>query len=928
MHHNVFTLSRGSTRRMANPSAFVFDEVGTFPQNLAAYSSYVNGLDETLGRLLSDSLSQLADETADRAKLLDAMLCAVEAESGKIQWGQEPAELLPVPELPPAPAPTGPGWLLERLDIEGFRGINNEGAPLSLRLRPDCVNSISAPNGVGKSSIFDALSFAITGGIPKLDKLLQSEKAQTYYVNRFHPEGVGTVRLTLKPTDGADSVTLVVTRTASGKRSVAAPPGIDGEALLAQLNREFVLLDAATFQSFIDIRALDRGRMFSGLLGLSRYSSLRQQLQALANTRAFNAHFEVSAHNETAQRNSKNIRSAKAAIASDYEALVKEGLPANSEVDAAQRKCLLALQAVPVLNDTCKTESFLSLDVNACIEAIKVAEDGPKRSRLAEVIRDQDAWSKRRIQLPSQEDINNLIQLCTEREQALKETAGELMNELYRVSEKVLVDQNWPSPTLCPTCEKDDGTSVLDAVRAKLMQYAAVAHATAAIVAEWAAKSWAEAANVEAKTLEKDERPLIPRFTKLGEKGTISSADIRQTLAPRLQIVRSRAAERQASLTAERANLEKELPPSLVAVTTAVETARRLQSQWRALARAEAVADAESRRTIRVTRIKTFLEAGCNAFATAESGLATTRLKKVQPLSQSLFADIMFSPVVPALEKPPGSEELAIRLADFWGLQNVSAQALLSESFRNAFAVSVYLAAASLYSGSPRFIVLDDVTSSFDAGHQHHLVEVIRTRLARPLVPDGPQVIILSHDTLLEKLFNKHSSSSEWNHQRIEGTAQTAILPQSGAVNKVRDATLDLLRSGRIDDAAPRIRQYLEYTLAEVIDHCRIPVPMDLAFGDERRTPGEYLNAIHAAIDLHKAAGVLVLEVSQQKKMVLHSTTIVSNFLAHWSTGQSQAFSAPALLGVMKAIDEFSECFKYEPTPGSRKRFYRSLATK
>ena len=59
------------------------------------------------------------------------------------------------------------GWLLQSVEIEGLRGINNEGAPLLLRLKPDCVTSISAQNGVGKSSIFDAITFAIRGIIPK-----------------------------------------------------------------------------------------------------------------------------------------------------------------------------------------------------------------------------------------------------------------------------------------------------------------------------------------------------------------------------------------------------------------------------------------------------------------------------------------------------------------------------------------------------------------------------------------------------------------------------------------------------------------------------------------------------------------------------------------------------------------------------------------
>ena len=72
------------------------------------------------------------------------------------------------------------GWYLHGIEIEGFRGINNEGDPLILRFKDDCVSSISAPNGVGKSSIFDAISFALRGGIPKLDGLPASESGENY----------------------------------------------------------------------------------------------------------------------------------------------------------------------------------------------------------------------------------------------------------------------------------------------------------------------------------------------------------------------------------------------------------------------------------------------------------------------------------------------------------------------------------------------------------------------------------------------------------------------------------------------------------------------------------------------------------------------------------------------------------------------------
>ena len=379
-------------------------------------------------------------------------------------------------------------------------------------------------------------------------------------------------------------------------------------------------------------------------------------------------------------------------------------------------------------------------------------------------------------------------------------------------------------------------------------------------------------------------------------------------------------------LAEERSQLEAELPPLFVTVTTAVETVRRLQQSWKTLATVESESNNEAHRAACVERLKNLLDATSEIFAQAESALASSRLTMVEPLCQEMFGQVMFSPVVPALRKPQGSEELGIRLAQFWGLREVSAQALLSESYRNGFAVSVYLAAASLFGGAPRFVVLDDITSSFDAGHQHHLVEIIRTRFSRPVQPDGPQVILLSHDTLLEKLFNKHSGSPGWSHQRLEGTARTAVLPQSGAVNKVRDATIDLLNAGRVDDAAPRIRQYLEYVLQAVIDRCRIPVPPDIAFGDDKRTPGEFLKAIEAAVDLEKRAGSLILDATQMQNLQLHSAAIVGNFLAHWSTGQTQAFSAPALLGVMQAIDKFPECFQYEPTPGTPKKYYSSLS--
>jgi hypothetical protein len=909
---------------MAAAAQLTFIDTATFEQNIAAYSSELSKIDATLAPVLATALPALADETHEKSKLLDDLFAGLGTlhrnTVGTLQTNSVTTTTSSAPSAAPAVR-----WFLEGIEIEGFRGINNEGSPLALKFKPECVSSISAPNGVGKSSIFDALSFALRGKVAKLDRLLQAERPQDYYLNKFHAGGIGTVKLLLRPDNGGNLVPITVTRNAAGSRNVVGPRGIDAQALLDDLDREFVLLDAHTFQSFIDDKALDRGRAFSGLLGLARYSMLRQQLQALCNTRSFNAHFDTAGHAARKAAADRNRGAARAAITTDYLGLVKDPIAVEAPVAESQQRCQAALHSFPVLVDHCFDRPFMEVDIDACLGAIRIAEGGPKRERLGSVIREQSKWEGANKPLPSDSDFATLATFAARREDALKATSGDMLRKLYRLSEQIMSASGWPSPTLCPTCGKDDGVSVLDAVRVKLGQFDAVEAMTAAAATEWAARGWSELIELEKLTLNVGEVPRLRELKALGEAGTLSLEQA-EALAGHFVRLRSRAAQYLTSLAAERAQLEKELPPSLVAVTTAVETARRLQASWRALETAEAESATEEDRLKRLSQLKTFLDRASAAFSSADSDMASERLKKVEPLFQDMFMRIMFSPMKPALKKPKGSEEVGIQLAEFWELTDVSAQALLSESYRNAFAVSVYLAAASLYGGAPRFIVLDDVTSSFDAGHQHHLVEVIRTRFSRPVNTDGPQVIILSHDTLLEKLFNKLAGYAEWSHQRLEGTARTAVLLQSGAVNKVRDTTMDLLRAGRVDDAAPRIRQYLEYVLHSVIDRCRIPVPIDLAFGDDKRTPGEYLKAIEAAVELEGRAGTLILELAQVQALRIHSSAIIGNFLAHWSTGQTQAFSAPALLGVMQAIADFPECFKFEPTPGVPKKFYSSLS--
>src|SRR5690606_26459116 len=141
---------------------------------------------------------------------------------------------------------------------------------------------------------------------------------------------------------------------------------------------------------------------------------------------------------------------------------------------------------------------------------------------------------------------------------------------------------------------------------------------------------------------------------------------------------------------------------------------------------------------------------------------------------QQLFSELMRGGpnMQPTLNRAQNTEHVDLKLADFFGLANQSARALLSESYRNAVAASIFMAAAMRQQGAPRFMVLDDVTSSFDAGHQFSLMDTIRTKLRYGTpngLPGGLQFIILSHDTSLEKYFDRLNGTTEWHHQKLQG---------------------------------------------------------------------------------------------------------------------------------------------------------------
>ncbi|MRG71106.1 hypothetical protein GH722_04945 [Alphaproteobacteria bacterium HT1-32] len=829
-----------------------------------------------------------------------------------------------------------PRYFLSRLRVEGFRGVNNQGNPLDISFKPDAVNSVFAINGIGKSSIFESLYYAIHGTIPKLDDLKAHERPQDYYGNRFHSGNKALIEIELAPDDGGPDVSVKIERDSSGNRTVTSPSGhSDPEGFLDTLNEAFALLDYRTFSRFIEESPLERGRTFSALLGLSEYSDCRQALQAVSDTRAVNTDLEMKVIATQIAGTQRALQQSLASLRSSFERVTGKPLEDIQKLDEYASEVTLALGNVELLKEAFEGKELSDIDFGAIKEVIKTAEGGEKRKELEAAIADIATLETLAVHDAStiadeQEKIKSLI---TERDSLLAATRGDLFEKLYAAGKEVVESESWSNDEQCPLCESGLPSSISDHIQSQLAQYGATAAKAKELGDQWESSHWRQCLSDHelSRVLSvEDKDRILSRLDTRMKSGEVRDKEANDAIG-RTTALTELASKRLAELQEKKKALEAELPKSLVQLTEQVEYGRQfkdaLQSFWEGQTEE---AEQQARLDIR-ERWKKFITKTSSRFSTAEAALSKAKINDIDAEYKSMYKDIMqVGDVVPDLQRADDKEDLNVELSDFHGQHKLSARALLSESYRNALAISVFLAAAMKHSGAPRFVVLDDVTSSFDAGHQYFLMELIRTKLQHPNNTDGLQFIILSHDGLLEKYFDKQGGTAAWHHNKLQGSPPMGdILHQAQGADRLKSRVTTLLSAGQISEAEPLVRQYLEYKLQQIIRKVNIPVPLDFAIKDTNKMVKNCLDAIEEAIDLHQKANSLVLDAQQVQDLLnSHVPAIVANWVSHYATGGSSSFSAPVLQGVVNAIDAMSDCFRYDDTSETPtvRRWYRSLS--
>lgn len=826
-------------------------------------------------------------------------------------------------------------YFLTSAAIEGFRGINNDGDPLVLKFKHDAVNSVHAPNGVGKSSIFEALHFALHGTVPRLEGMQDAEQGGSYIVNKFHPAQQATVALVFRSDDGTPDVSITVTRTAADGRVVTSPSGhADPASFLADLCEDFVLVDYPRFASLVDCSALERGRSFASLVGMSRYSQLRQALDGAKNTRNINGDLGLSTLDTEVTAGNRALASVEQRILATHQEVTGAAGGQIADTAALKAQVTAGLAGIALFAPLLANASVMDLDFDAAEKIVDREEGGAERKTLDGL--NTAAITLGGLQLSAAEvaEIDALVTAAKARDDAMRKVGAASLHALLNSALSVVNSTDWHDPKVCPVCERAGDGPLQDQLEAKIALYDEAEQLDAEL------KRQVQSAGCVGKLRQLEEQPLLdvadadriaPVLTLAARQSSVSTADLERA-KDALAALEVKRVDVLATINSEIATLQANLPPSLVAVTRTLGQAKQFRDAMNEYERTLPALAAKRAKLAKLNRWKTFITNVAGQFATAESTLANARITDIQASCQELFGNLVRGgpDVRPTLNRAQNTEQVDLKLADFFGLPNQSARALLSESYRNAVAASIFMAAANRHQGVPRFMVLDDVTSSFDAGHQFSLMDTIRTKLrfgAANGLPGGLQFIILSHDTSLEKYFDRLNGTAEWNHQKLQGMPPRGrLMIAAQQADRLKAQAEQYLNAGQIDIGEPFVRQYLEYKLGQIITRLEIPVPPDYATRGDKRTLSTYMDAITAAVALYQAAERCVLSAQQISDLQNHHMpSIMANYVSHYETGAGNPFNAYALLGVLQSVDALADCFCWTDPANNQRKYYRRL---
>lgn len=198
-------------------------------------------------------------------------------------------------------------------------------------------------------------------------------------------------------------------------------------------------------------------------------------------------------------------------------------------------------------------------------------------------------------------------------------------------------------------------------------------------------------------------------------------------------------------------------------------------------------------------------------------------------------------------------------------------QKYFSESHLNCFGISFFLASVIAFNNTNKFILLDDVISSFDTNHRQQFANLLFEKFS------DYQIILLTHEAEWFSYVRQLAKKKSWIIEEIKWSENKgAYLDEKP--NDLKEIIETGISNSSIETLGNPIRKYLESILKDICQNFDVKVSFRYNDLNEKRMPDELLNELKSRIN--KNGGEDLKSKMPLIERVLNSS-VLGNILSH-----------------------------------------------
>lgn len=217
-------------------------------------------------------------------------------------------------------------------------------------------------------------------------------------------------------------------------------------------------------------------------------------------------------------------------------------------------------------------------------------------------------------------------------------------------------------------------------------------------------------------------------------------------------------------------------------------------------------------------------------------------------------------------------------------------QKYFSESHLNCFGLSFFLASVLAFNKENKFLLLDDIISSFDTNHRKRFADLLFEKLSKF------QIILMTHESEWFQYVSQLAKRKNWIIKEVRWSDSDGTHIEAEPV-ELRSIIEKDLASGNVAILGNPMRIYLESSLKEICANLGVKVEFRFNELNEKRMSDELLSELKSKIK--KSSDELHGRVQIIDRII--NSNILGNLLSH-----NNPFSAK--LGDLKAFwADFSE---------------------